>query len=415
MGGEMNGEAERYLRRATRGLWGRRRREVRDELEAHLHERVLTHRIAGLSEHDAVERALAELGSPGLVSAGMARLYTLPTVMGSSLAAVTACVAVVASLPNGLAQSVRGTFYWPSVACVNAVAEGSALGRDEACFWTSDSFWLNRESLRRALEPQGVTLSSTSVPGASQQEDGLMRVTLPNETTVYTPLGSPDDYLMDEDGRLMHMAEGYFSFWDLLRNASLHRDLDVSVSGWDNPRVSLGDASFRLGTNATPVSGERFYSAYLGAVLKAESGASAFDAVDAWGIAFLSPDADAATKARLARLRDARLLSTTAATLQGAAGGVYGVMTYLEPDSRLAEALLRDGFPRDAFFLLQPVRLSEGGTLALELPGGSSTFVERFGDEPAPNTSMLVRLGGAGREGWYEVVSPENISLAAQN
>lgn len=55
--------SERYLTAATRGLRGRRRREIREELEAHLCERVLAHRIGGMTEAEAVERVLAELGS----------------------------------------------------------------------------------------------------------------------------------------------------------------------------------------------------------------------------------------------------------------------------------------------------------------------------------------------------------------
>lgn len=63
--------ATEYLRRATRGLRGRKRREVQEELEAHLCERVTAHQIGGLTEVEAVERALTELGSPQEVSVGM--------------------------------------------------------------------------------------------------------------------------------------------------------------------------------------------------------------------------------------------------------------------------------------------------------------------------------------------------------
>ena len=104
-------------------------------------------------------------------------------------------------------------------------------------------------------------------------------------------------------------------------------------------------------------------------------------------------------------------------TLRGATEGVYGVMTYLEPNGDLAEALIPGSFPRDAFFLVQPVRLSESGTATLELPNGSSTFTEQFGNELVPNTSMVVRLAGrsGSSEGWYEVISPIDITLEARD
>ena len=76
---------ERYLSRATRGLWGRRRREVREELQAHVEERTLVHRIGGMDEQGALERALAELGDPSTVQKGMLRLHALPEVVHAVL------------------------------------------------------------------------------------------------------------------------------------------------------------------------------------------------------------------------------------------------------------------------------------------------------------------------------------------
>lgn len=409
----MNTEAERYLRRATRRLWGRRRLEVREELAAHLEGRVTAYRVAGLTEQDAVEKALAELGSPQLVNTGMERLYTLPTVLGSGAAFAAVCVAVVASLPSGLAQSVPGTFYWPSAMCIKAVEGKTVRSPSESCYFTLDSFWLNRDALKRALEPQGTVVSNTSVPGAGD-EDGLLSVTFPGATPVYTSLGSPNFYMTGRDGKRIPMAEGYFSFWDFLQNASQHRELAVSVSGWDNPSVSFGDVSFRLGTESEPVTGEKFYSAYLNAILRKDG---AFADLESWGgFALPSLQTDAEAAKRLARLQGSRLLET-AVTFRGATKGVYGVVTSLEPNGSLAEALVPGDFPTDAFFLVQPVQIREDGTTTLELPNGTSTFVEGFSGELLPNTSMLVRLsGGPGQgRGWYEVIPPGDITLTAQN
>ena len=135
---------ETYLRRATRGLWGRKRREVREELEAHLSDRVMAYRIGGLAQADAVERALLEMGSPQEVSVGMTRLYTLPTVMGSGAALAAVCVCVVALLPRGVAQSpVLGSFYWPSAECTAALRTDSILEAYNACRELDNSLWLD--------------------------------------------------------------------------------------------------------------------------------------------------------------------------------------------------------------------------------------------------------------------------------
>lgn len=76
---------EKYLRGATRGLWGHRRREIQEELRAHVEERTLAHRIGGMDEKGALERALAELGDPSTVQKGMLRLHALPEIVHAVL------------------------------------------------------------------------------------------------------------------------------------------------------------------------------------------------------------------------------------------------------------------------------------------------------------------------------------------
>lgn len=143
---------EAYLRRATRGLWGRRRREVREELEAHLYERVMAHRIAGLSEVDATEKALAELGRPQEVSVGMARLYTLPTVMGSGAALAVVCISVAALLSSSVAQPLSASFFWPSPECVAASEQTPGGASPQDCFIYDGSLWLDAQALEQTLK-----------------------------------------------------------------------------------------------------------------------------------------------------------------------------------------------------------------------------------------------------------------------
>ena len=90
---------ETYLRRATRGLWGRKRLEVREELAAHLARAgVLSYQIAGYEGNvTPLEKALAELGKPQEVSLGMVKLYTFPKAVGfRSLHFAAVCIVTVA-------------------------------------------------------------------------------------------------------------------------------------------------------------------------------------------------------------------------------------------------------------------------------------------------------------------------------
>ncbi len=391
---------ERYLKQATRGLWGRKQREVREELEAHLHERVMAHRIAGLSETDAVERALAELGNPREVSAGMARLYTLPTVMGSGVALAATCIAVVALLPNGVAQSLPGTFYWPSAECVKTLEADTKQPSGNDCFSADNSLWINQQALRRALEPQGVAFSKTS----GNSIHGLLGLTFPGSTPVYIPLGPPDVSVMDETGRNIAPVPRYQSFWDFVKAASYQKDLRIEVEGWDNPTVHFNTASLQIGTDARPMAGIEFYENYLDAVFFKD---------------LISPvpgDHVYNVNPRLDRLHnpafDETALRNVSISLPGSAPGVYGIITRLEVGGPFSYPVSSAEISWDVSFMLSVARSDANGTVSFELPKGPLRFVDAFSAEQPQGTSILVQLGGgAGMGGgWYEVIAPERVA-----
>jgi hypothetical protein len=69
-------ELERFLKNATRGLWGKRKLEAHEELENHLLERSRKHELSGLSREDAIFKSLAELGSAQVIRLGLQRTYS---------------------------------------------------------------------------------------------------------------------------------------------------------------------------------------------------------------------------------------------------------------------------------------------------------------------------------------------------
>ena len=68
-------QLEQFLKTATRGLWGNRKLEVREELEAHVLERARKHELLGLSRDDAILKSLAELGPATVIRSGLQRTY----------------------------------------------------------------------------------------------------------------------------------------------------------------------------------------------------------------------------------------------------------------------------------------------------------------------------------------------------
>lgn len=76
----------RYLASATRGLLGRERDELREELAVHVRSRFNSLRRSGLGASEAIEQVLNELGEPDLVNSGMSRLYNVPLAIGFQVA-----------------------------------------------------------------------------------------------------------------------------------------------------------------------------------------------------------------------------------------------------------------------------------------------------------------------------------------
>lgn len=97
-------ELEHYLRRATRGLWGARRREVRAELEEHALERAWTYQLEGLDERSAIRRALEAMGEASHLNLGLAGVHTAPSLARAGLALSVIAVVGLSVMPSGRAR-----------------------------------------------------------------------------------------------------------------------------------------------------------------------------------------------------------------------------------------------------------------------------------------------------------------------
>jgi hypothetical protein len=66
---------ETYLKSATRGLWGKKKLEVREELEAHVLERAHKHELLGLTRENAISKSMQELGNARVINQHMMEVY----------------------------------------------------------------------------------------------------------------------------------------------------------------------------------------------------------------------------------------------------------------------------------------------------------------------------------------------------
>ena len=214
---------ERYLRRATRGLWGQRRREVRAELEEHVLEQAWVYEREGLDTREALARALETLGEARALSAGLTRVHSGPALARGALLAVALAGGAVALFANRP----------PSVAALQSI-EPAMLENLQG---------LRLDDLQASLGPLGVGVEAFADRAIVRFPDarGPIRLEVTAEDFVTTP----------EFVQAVAHAPG----------------ATVDLAGWDNPRLSVGTTAFTLGTPDTPVTGYGLYAELIGARL----------------------------------------------------------------------------------------------------------------------------------------------------
>ncbi|WP_293913843.1 hypothetical protein [Deinococcus sp.] len=252
---------ERYLKRATLGLWGRRRREAQMELRGIVEDKLWRFEHLGLTPDEAERRALAELGPARAVAGGLSRVHIVPVgVQGALLLGVLGMlgVQVVAS-----AAGVRATMQMPSYGKCNfdeafvkslpAQEQQAArnyltrVGRSSVealCRETAPGLltYLKIDDFLGALKSAGVSV--TPKDGSKSQYRYLLK--FPGEVFPidfdFSKIGAgivkqDGDYI--EAGLLISFLKEYFSF-------------PISIRGVENPTLRISDVNVQLGTATTP-------------------------------------------------------------------------------------------------------------------------------------------------------------------
>jgi hypothetical protein len=150
-------ELEHFLKTATRGLWGQKKLEVREELENHVLEQARKLELQGFKQTDAIQKVLEQIGPPQIVSSGMIGVHTMPNVIRSSLLAAALLTGTMTLLSSSIAQ----------------VSVSAILGQDNAVF----RLFLKVDSFASTLQEAGFKVTKST--------QGL-EITL-NEKRAYIP------------------------------------------------------------------------------------------------------------------------------------------------------------------------------------------------------------------------------------
>ena len=260
-------QTDQFIRHATRGLWGNKKRDAALELRSAIEDKIYRHQLCGMDSADAERAALRDLGSPHAIARDLSRVNTAPAAIRATL---LLGVAGLLSLQAVAQIPAVGASPWPKAqtACTFDEAMLSALPAAQAgplrqaladptrrqalidqCQQMSPvpgNHLLRLPDLLQAFRAAGI--------GVQDMTDGRGFV-----YTLSFP-GQPDlqtvsfDYSVRQVKGTPHID--IISFVQRLREATT---VPLTISGLVNPTLSFGPARIQLGTPATPVLASNVY------------------------------------------------------------------------------------------------------------------------------------------------------------
>jgi hypothetical protein len=225
-------DTERYLKAATKGLWGRERSALKAELRGHISARVQEFRLGGLSEAEAERQTLRELGAPVQVSSGMLSVHTLPTVGKAGALTALLATALLTVVPQGLAQ-VSSQFL------LSDIAQGP----------TDATSYLDFGQLRTELKKVGGAING------STQDPSISLPGVPHSPVSLDLKNWPGSFFM----RAGHQYLGTGAF---LRSVS-STGAKLRLSGWNPVQVHVNQTVLNIQTGGDRRVGNALYRDYL--------------------------------------------------------------------------------------------------------------------------------------------------------
>jgi len=240
-----------YLRRATWGLPRDRQQEVWDELEEHLLTRAEQFQALGAAPNEALTRALAELGSPARVSAGMTQVYLMPKILIAAGAAALALSAVLYAAAGG----GSGPISLPALSSRPVTPRCATESKPSKPPIPLESA-ATCSLLIRPPPDAGAFVSLSDVKNAFATTD---------VTSVFLSSGDLEVHYANGRNRLLepefrHNNQGYINATFLIISTVREPVTPkLELAGYNNPILTFGDLRLQLGTDNQPVKGNTFY------------------------------------------------------------------------------------------------------------------------------------------------------------
>ena len=261
---------ERYLNEATRGLFGRRKKAVQLELRGDIEDKLHRYQIVGLSEEQALERTLQDLGSARALRGGFFRLHSAPLLGQLGALVLASSAAVLALWPSNSAQVVATQAQIRGYSC-EKVANIETVNKSNPAMRRLWEMWLQRKD--------GTLDIAKGLRACKDEQQTYQYLNLNMLEQVWKTLGA-NLRKGENDGKYVRFpgaSEDTFIAPSVNRNGQAYAalrnlgftltlgDLPVQVSGEVNPVIFVGNNRFQIGTSATPILSSHIYSAILDA------------------------------------------------------------------------------------------------------------------------------------------------------
>jgi hypothetical protein len=239
---------ERYLTLATWGLWGSNKHTLRLELESHVRHKAWKYQVQGFNEHDAINKALEDLGQPQTICAGMNGVYTMPNMIRQTMLVGILMSLGVAGFSSSAQISTLDRL--PIEPCLNN-NRTEIKNPKETIYCGSTDLWVRKTNLLQLLRDKGVTLRKDQF------------VFPPNNPTRLEWYSEGVSFQQDGKGKLYKYSDDYLELPAFV--AGLYTsNLPVKLEGWNNPKVTVGETQFSLGSPRGTFPSDRLYWGLLG-------------------------------------------------------------------------------------------------------------------------------------------------------
>lgn len=257
--------SERYLKRATRGLYGQHRQDTQAELRGAIEDKIYRYSLLGLAPADAEQAALRDLGDPAAIAQELRVVHTLtPALKFALLTGVTVLLSFQAAAKNYVINAAPAPLEVRQQSCsmeLNGVythsegrrefveqqikMHGSRARAEAACLkdLPNPNRFIRVADLNAALKGAGFKVF----------EDDL----LPGRVAVdfggngnWTTLVDAGTY---SSGKVND--EPYADAYILLSNLRLQSTVPLQLKGTRNPTLIIGSMKAQLGTEPRPVQG----------------------------------------------------------------------------------------------------------------------------------------------------------------